>query len=360
MSDRIKDLLHEVADGVEPGDRLDAIRTETSGGRRTGRGWWAAGGVGLIAASVVTALALSTGSTPQSTEPPPAEQSTPSPTADGTGSLQERKERLEEMRRAAEAEDGESAAVAVYYVGDTPDGPRLYREFRRLEGEPLVAAVSAAAGHTVDGPPLAPVDPDYRVPWPAMTRASASLSAEDDVIEVALGGDPQDDLHDRGTLSEAEAAVAVEALVRTAQGAIGERLPVRFLLFGEITDQVLGVPTSEPLAAESDLAVLAHVSLSDPSEGLLVDNDEPFTVTGVGNSFEGNIVTRIQRLSGVVEIVAEEPAIAGTYEDRLFPFEVTFDLTAVPPGDYLVVSRTDDPTGEGRVHVDDRRITIVD
>ena len=46
MSDRIKDLLHEVADGVDPGERLDAIRAETSGGRRTGRGWWAAGGVG--------------------------------------------------------------------------------------------------------------------------------------------------------------------------------------------------------------------------------------------------------------------------------------------------------------------------
>jgi hypothetical protein len=360
MSDRIKDLLHEVADGVEPGDRLDAIRGAT-GVRRPGRGWWAAGGVGLVAASVVTALALSTGSTPQGTEPPPAGQaSTPSPTADGTSSLQERKERLEEMRRAAEAEDGASTAVAVYYVGDTPDGPRLYREFRRLEGEPLVAAVSAAAGHTVDGPPLAPLDPDYRVLWPAMTRASASLSAEGDVIEVTLGGDPQDDLHDRGNLSEAEAAVAVEALVRTAQGVVGERLPVRFLLFDEITDRVLGVPTSEPLAAGSDLAVLAHVSLSDPSEGTTVDNDEPFTVTGVGNSFEGNIVTRIQRLSGVVEIVAEEPAIAGTYEDRLFPFEVTFDLAAVPPGDYLVVSRTDDPSGEGRVHVDDRRITIVD
>lgn len=339
MSDRIKDLLHEVADGVEPGDRLDAIRAGTSGGR-AGRGWWAAGGVGLVAASVVTALALGTGTTPRSSDPDPAGTSSPMPTATAT--------------------EAQSSVVAVYYVGDTPDGPRLYREFRRVEGEPLVAAVSAATGHTVDGPSLAPVDPDYRVPWPAMTRASAALSAEGDVIEITLGGDPQDDLRVRGTLSEGEAGVAVEALVRTAQGAIGERLPVRFLLFGEITDQVLGVPTSEPLAAGSDLAVLAHVSLSDPSEGLLVDNDEPFRVTGVGNSFEGNIVTRIQRLSGVVEVVAEEPAIAGTYEDRLFPFEVTFDLTAVPPGDYLVVSRTDDPSGEGRVHLDDRRITIVD
>ena len=40
MSDRIKDLLTEVADGVEPGDRLDAIRAATAdaGGVRAGAG----------------------------------------------------------------------------------------------------------------------------------------------------------------------------------------------------------------------------------------------------------------------------------------------------------------------------------
>ncbi|CAB4924868.1 unannotated protein [freshwater metagenome] len=325
MSDRITDLLHEVTDDVEPGDRLDAIRAEI-GVRRPRRGWWAASGAGLVAASVATAMALSTGGTPQVSVPDPA-----------------------------------TSTMAIYYVGDTPDGPRLFREFRRLGGDPLATAVSAAVGRTgAAGPPLAPLDPDYRVPWPPMTDATARVVPFEDRIEVDLGGDVEGSLRDRGALTSAEAGLAVEQLVRTAQGAVGERLPVRFLLYGEITDQVLGVPTSEELAVGSDLATLAHVSLSDPSEGQQVDNDEPFTVKGVGNSFEGTIVTRIQRLSGVVEVVAEQPAIAGTYQDRLFPFGVTFDLTTVPPGDYLVVSRTDDPSSEGRVHVDDRRITIVD
>ena len=46
----IKDLLHEVTDAVEPGDRLHAIRVATADtGRRTRRGWWTAGGVGLVA-----------------------------------------------------------------------------------------------------------------------------------------------------------------------------------------------------------------------------------------------------------------------------------------------------------------------
>lgn len=349
MSDRITDLLHEVADDVEPGDRLDAIRAEI-GLRRPRRGWWAAGGAGLVAASVATAMALSTGGTPQVSAPDPATSTGPSqPITEPT------------TPDPPTATEPATSTMAIYYVGDTPDGPRLFREFRRLGGDPLATAVSAAVGRTgAAGPPLAPLDPDYRVPWPPMTDATARVVPFEDRIEVDLGGDVEGSLRDRGALTSAEAGLAVEQLVRTAQGAVGERLPVRFLLYGEITDQVLGVPTSEELAVGSDLATLAHVSLSDPSEGQQVDNDEPFTVKGVGNSFEGTIVTRIQRLSGVVEVVAEQPAIAGTYQDRLFPFGVTFDLTTVPPGDYLVVSRTDDPSGEGRVHVDDRRITIVD
>ncbi|MCW2735650.1 Gmad2 immunoglobulin-like domain-containing protein [Nocardioides sp.] len=339
MSDRIKDLLRDAADGVEPGDRLDAIRAATSGRRRTGRGWWAAGGVGLAAASVVTALALTTGGTPRGTDPDPA---SPSPTTSAPTPVETQ------------------PPVGIYYIGDTPAGPRLYREVRTLEGaDPLDAAVAAAVGNGPGGPGLLPLDPDYRVPWPSLTQAGAALDDTGDVIEIWLGGDPEADLRDRGALSEQEARLAVEQLVRTAQGVVGEPLPVRFLLYGELADQVLGVPTSEPLDAGSDLAVLAHVSLSAPSEGERVDNDEPFTVTGLGNSFEGNIVTRIQRWEGTY-VVDQKPAIAGSYEDRLFPFEVTFDLTDVAPGEYVVISQTDDPSGEGRFDTDTRRITVVD
>ena len=331
MSDRITDLLHEVADGVEPGERLGAIRAATAdAGRRTTRGWWAAGGVGLVAASVVTALALTTGAGPRSTDPQPADPAPPS---------------------ATDPHPTESRVVPVYFVGDTPSGPRLYREFQRGTG-PMSAETfaldAALAGRSLD--------PDYRSPWPADAVSEAYLMSEE-VITVTLMGD----LHDRPAgMSEVEARLAVEQVVRTAQGGFGHgRIPVQLLLNGTRTDQVLGVAASEPLAAGSDLEVLAHVSISNPSEGQLVDNDRPFTVKGVGNSFEGNVVTRVQRWEGTY-VVDEQPTIAGTGEDRLFPFEVTLDLTDAAPGEYVVVSQTDDPSGEGMFDTDTRRITIVD
>ncbi len=335
--DRVRELLHEVADSVEPGDRLGAIRAATARtGRRTGRGWWAAGGVGLVAAAVVTALALSTGGAPRGSEPDPAGPGSPTATASDPSST---------------APEVQTTTVAVYYVGDTPDGPRLYREFRRVsEPNPFEEAIA--------GLDLPPEDPDYRNLWPAGSLEDVSFDGigSDGLIGVTV--DP--DVRERpASMTSEEATMAVEQVIRTLQAAVKAKAPVQFYANGNPIDQVLGVPTSEPLATGSDLAVLAHVSLTEPSEGELVDNDEPFTVTGRANSFEGNVVTRIQRWEGTY-VVDQLPAIAGTYEDRLFPFEVTFDLTDVAPGDYVVISQTDDPSGEGRFHTDSRRITIVD
>lgn len=349
MSDQvIGDLLHEVADGVEPGERLEAVMAVTASRRTTRRRW--AGGAVLAAASVAVALALSTGATPRGSAPDPAGPGAPTPTSEPTP---------REGPTTPASPGTDSSVVAIYYIGDTPRGPRLYREFRGLVGDPLTAGVSAAVGRDSNDRRLYPLDPDYRVVWPPLTAAEAVVDADGATIDVVLGGDPEGDLRRRGPLSRSEARLAIEALVRTAQEVVGEPLPVRLLLYGEETDRVLGVSTSQPLLASSDLDVLAHVSLADPSHGLLVDNDVPFIVRGLANSFEGNVVTRIQRWEGT-DAVEEKSAIAGWAEDRLFPFQVTFDLTEVPPGDYVVTSRTDDPTGAGQFDTDTRVITVVD
>jgi hypothetical protein len=243
-------------------------------------------------------------------------------------------------------------AVAAYYVGETPDGPRLYREFRSVQtGAPFAEAVAALE--------KTPLDPDYRTYWPAGSIKSISFDGvgSDGVLQVHL---TDTSLHSRpATMDEATARLAVEQVIYTLQASAGARAPVQFMLDDNPIDQVFGVPTSEPLANGPVLDTLALVSLTTPSEGMLVDNDDPLVVEGVGNSFEGNIVTRVQRWEGT-HVVDQLPTIAGWGEGKLFPFEVTFDLTDAPPGDYVVISQTDDPSGQGRFHSDSRRITVVD
>jgi spore germination protein GerM len=330
MTDQLREILSDAVADVEPRYALDDIRARTTTKRR----WpYAAGGAVLaIAASVAAFSVLGPDKTPRAADPASSTPSVEAPSP--TGSVT----------------DLPSVAAAIYYVGDTPDGPRLYREFTRL---PVGQLLSNAVQQAMSGPAM---DPDYRTAWPQGAHTLVSASLVDGIIsievdEAAVAGDPD--------LSPRMAQLAVEQVIYTAQAVAQERLPVQFTYRGNPVAEVLGVPTSEPLANGKVLDTLAHVSLTTPGEGMLVDNDEPFVVEGVGNSFEGNIVTRIQRWEGTF-VVDQLPATAGWLGDKLFPFEVTFDLTDVPPGDYVVISQTDDASGQGRFHTDSRRITVVE
>jgi hypothetical protein len=46
-------------------------------------------------------------------------------------------------------------------------------------------------------------------------------------------------------------------------------------------------------------------------------------------------------------------------EDKLFPFEGEFDISAYPPGEYVVIAMTDDPSGNGMSHTDTKRFTVL-
>lgn len=325
-----KDLLHEVTDAVEPGDRLDAIRAETAdSGRRTrSNRWWAAGGVGLVAASVVTALALSTGGGPRGSEPGPAEEPTATPSEPTTVT---------------------SLAVPVYFVGDTPSGPRLYREFQRRTGsvsEETFALDAALAG--------ASLDPDYRSLWPVGTRTGGYFASEGEILVDLVG-----DVHDRPAgLTEAEAGLAVEQLVRTAQALFQQgRVPVRLTIDNELTDQVLGVPTSEPLAAGSDLEVLAHVSLSEPSEGHTMRAGKALTIDGVGLSEDGRVSVDVKRWEGS-PVLRDLTFDLEPDDSALSPFTISLFLGDLRPGDYEVIVAVTNP--DGTLDTDTRRITVVD
>lgn len=240
---------------------------------------------------------------------------------------------------------------AVYYVGSTPLGPRLYREFHRftctgagcLDRSAVAAAVTRSA-----------VDPDYGTAWPRRT-AVRGVTLAGGTITVDLHGD----LHDRPAgLSARRAGLAIQQVLYTAQAAFGHgRLPVQLLLDGHHTDTVLGVPAAEPLANDGVLATLSHVNLSSPAEGAVVTGSR-LRINGVANSFEANVVLRLQRYEGTF-IAFQRPVTASGWQgDRLYPFHASVDIAKVTPGKYVLMAMTDDPSGRGRFFSDTKVITI--
>jgi hypothetical protein len=139
-----------------------------------------------------------------------------------------------------------------------------------------------------------------------------------------------------GTSAE-EAGIAVEQLVYTAQAALQQgRPPVQFLINGERTDMLLGVPVSEPVAQGDPLDVLSQVWVIDPAEGAEVTS--PFEVSGLANAFEANVQWELKQGDEVIEegfTTAEEAM-------RMAPYSFT---VKAPPGDYTLVVHDSDPSG---------------
>ena len=332
---RLRELLTEVADDVEPGDRLDAIRARSRTSRRR---LWVPAGAALVAASIVGAVALSGAPTERADAPGPADTSS-LPADDSPEPPQEGPDPSETGQRR----------VAVHYVGVTPDGPRLYPEPRRLSGvDPFAAAVEALA---------TPLDPDYSSLWPAHAVDGVSFDGvgADGQISVALVDRA---FRNRPAgMTEVEAGLAVEQVVRTLQPAAQAPAGVRFHVDGEPLDQLPGRPVPELLTPGPDADVLADVSISAPAEGDVVDNDGPLLVSGATSS-ASDLLLEVETLTGTVTSVA--PVTGGWDDERVHPFSMHVDISRLEPGQYVVTARTDDRSGEQRYHVDDRLITVTD
>lgn len=103
------------------------------------------------------------------------------------------------------------------------------------------------------------------------------------------------------------------------------------------------------------MATLSHVMLDRPREGQSVHTT--LRISGVGNSFEGTIVLRLQRHEGTY-IAFQKTVQAGWEADRLFPFSTTINIGNVAPGHYDLMAMTDDPSGRGRFFTDTRSIIV--
>jgi hypothetical protein len=324
--DELRDLLNDAVSGVEPRHGLDSIQSRTKVHTMSSRPWILGAGAAVVAtAATIAAFAVlgGDGGTTTTSEPGPAASSTKNaPTKDASPS-----------ESPTESNAPSVAAQPVYYVGETGQGPRLYREFHQSPVPDLPGAAVAEAVHqAVAG---APQDPDYASLWPSGTDVQ-HVEMSGDTIVVDLKDASL--LHDRPAgMTDQEARISVEQLIYTAQAGYQKRAPVRFLLDGQITDQLLGVPTSEPLAQGDESSTLAQVWIIEPAEGAAVQSGAE--VTGIGAFFEANVTWELRQGDKVVKsgfTTAEECCRMAAY---------SFPLPDVPAGDYTLVVKDEDMSG---------------
>lgn len=303
-------LLQDAMADVEPTDRLAEIRQATAS-RRPRIVWFATGGTMLAAAAAVTTIVLLSTQT--------------SPTADDD----------------ADPLTPSETAVAVYYRGDTAQGPRLYREFHRLTENSPASALAELSKR--------PDDTDYGTFWQPGQLLGAYVDGDVIKVEVdvALTAGPV-------RACSPVCGLDLQQVIYTVQAAVGAatRMPVQFVnADGNPVAEVLGVPTSEPLTNDDPLDVLSLVSISDPVEGLVVTDS--FIARGAASSFEGNVPWKLKASDGTV--VREGFATAGM-DVHLLPWETEpIDVSDLPPGKYTFAART-----EGMEPFIDTRTVVVE
>jgi hypothetical protein len=237
----------------------------------------------------------------------------------------------------------EQRALPLYYVVDSPAGPRLAREFRRMPvdtdpGTAAVTALLAAPTGTVPG---------HRNPWPVDTALAGPVTHEDGVVTVdlnaaAAGTRPDDPI------------LAVQQLVYTVTGALGTADPVQLLVDGNQVPRLWddGVITGLPVARADPLGVRLLVGIDDPVEGATLRS--PVRVSGEAAVFEATLLWEVRRGGAVVRSGSTTTAEG----QRFAPYTFSLDL---PPGEYEIQVAEDDPSGgAGRpVMTDSRRVTVI-
>jgi hypothetical protein len=323
--DDLTTLLREAVEDVEPTDRRAELHERVAVAARRRRRRYVVTGSLLAAAVVVTGVTVAT-----------RQSDDPGPHFDGPP-------------KAIDRTRDHRPAYALYYLGKTPQGTRLFREFRDGPGPESTPAAALSLLQS------APTDPDYRTLWPIGTFSDAQVV--NDVIDVEVA-DPASVGNQLDGMSAGDANLSVEQVIYTVQASVQQQLPVQFTHDGSPIAQVLGVPTSEPLERAAQLDVLAWASISNPSDRRVVEGS--FSADGQASSFEGNVPWELKDPDGTVVLHGNAQAFG--YLDRLYPWATgPIDVSGLAPGDYTFVVMTDDPSGgaEGAGPTVDTRTVII-
>jgi hypothetical protein len=350
--DQLRRLLSDAVSDVEPQDRLAQIRDYVRSDPKVvpmsrPRSWFAVVGV-AAAVAVIGGVAYAAGALQGSNNaddntpvgPGPSGHHTKAPVTPPTSSAP-----TTPTSSGTTAPAG-TKAYAVYYVGNNPAGkPVLFREFHRGSAASDTSALSVADLGSL------PLDPDYTTPWHAGDLVDAAVHSG--VIDVTVSSA----VHDRPAgMSAAYAHAAIEQVIYTVQAAFQSRMPVQFILAGNPVDQVLGVPTSEPLSQGDATKVCSLMSISSPNNGDQVSRT--LTVTGVNNGFEATAVVYLLRDGNGKHLLVTPTMASGWMGHKLYPWTVHLNLSKLPPGQYTLVAQNDDPSGQGHPEVDTRTVIV--
>lgn len=223
--------------------------------------------------------------------------------------------------------------VPVYFVAETPQGPRLFREFQRVPdgSDPLGVAVQ----RMVSGSAL---DPDYTTAFPDGTFASVTHSAGAGAFVVRLEDEAWESRPAGMTPIRAE--LALQQLVHTVQGVEQSRDPVVVQL-GNDPVSLFGIDTAG--GVRDDASLRSMMNITSPEQDSTTDGDS-LDVSGVAWSFEATVGWEIR--SGGDKLL--EGSLTAETSEHLSPWQGSLDVSSLAPGHYTFVARTDDPTsGEG-------------
>jgi hypothetical protein len=236
--------------------------------------------------------------------------------------------------------------ISVYYIGQTPAGPRLFREFEP-DADPASDRGSLAVRELLTRP--VGNDPDYRSAWPPGWAAAAPVGHADGVITVDLRPPP-------GAPGPSEpklATLGIQQLVYSVQDALTSTDPVRILLNGQPADLLWGAPIRAPIARAEPTATRALVQIDQPGQGA-VFTSSTVRVRGDAAAFEATVLWQVLRGSTVVAHGHATASEAFSFS----PYEFSVRLA---PGRYTVrVYESDESDGEGRPpFADTKDITVL-
>ena len=295
----------------------------------------------LAVTAVIAALVLSGCGDDEPTKAADDPTSTPD-TSESSEPTSPATESPTETATTSEPPATETVEAPVFFVGDTPNGPRLFADVQTIEADnPLEeAAAILVAGDTTD--------PDYRTLFPAGSFESIEYDGEKFVVTVA------DDAWNTAApgMSRAEAKLAVQQLVYTLQAVQGAEAPVVVVPTGLL----LGEDASTVGAAD-ELDVRGFANVLSPAEGETVA--DTFTAFGEASSFEATVPWEVRDASGAA--VLDGFATAEGWIDGLYPWEAEVDVSSLESGTYTFVAMTDDPSGgEGPGPTEDTKTIVVE